>query len=102
MNMKVFLSILPILIPILSSCGRTEKTSAEREAVVRIDTVKAPADMIELKYPGRVVASTEANLSFKVAGMLKRVSVSEGDQVKAGQVLAEIDPVDYEVQLSAT
>ena len=102
MNMKVFLSILPILIPILSSCGRTEKTSAEREAVVRIDTVKAPADMIELQYPGRVVASTEANLSFKVAGMLKRVSVSEGDQVKAGQVLAEIDPVDYEVQLSAT
>ena len=71
-------------------------------AVVRIDTVRAPEGAVELQYPGHVVAATEANVSFKVAGTLKRVLVSEGDYVKAGQLIAEIDPVDYKVQLSAT
>ncbi|MGN0234196.1 MAG: efflux RND transporter periplasmic adaptor subunit [Bacteroidaceae bacterium] len=102
MNMKTILCYMSVLLPIICSCGRTQEPSADREAVVHIDTVKAPASVLELQYPGHVVASTEANVSFKVAGMLKRVLVSEGDLVKAGQLLAEIDPVDYEVQLNAT
>lgn len=102
MNTKVNMCFLSVLLPILCSCGRTQGPSVDNQAVVRIDTVKAPVGMVELQYPGRVVASTEANVSFKVAGMLKRVLVNEGDLVRAGQLLAEIDPVDYEVQLSAT
>ena len=102
MNYKVFLSILPALLPLFVSCNHKAEQKADEVAVVRIDTVRAPEGAVELQYPGHVVAATEANVSFKVAGTLKRVLVSEGDYVKAGQLIAEIDPVDYKVQLSAT
>lgn len=102
MNLKFYLCILPALLPVLASCNSSSRQTADEEAVVRIDTVTIPLGAVELQYPGRVVASTEANVSFKVAGTLKRVLVDEGDYVKAGQLLAEIDPVDYQVQLSAT
>lgn len=102
MNYKVFLSILPALLPLFVSCNHKTEQKADEEAVVRIDTVRVPEGAVELQYPGHVVAATEANVSFKVAGTLKRVLVSEGDYVKAGQLIAEIDPVDYKVQLSAT
>jgi RND family efflux transporter MFP subunit len=55
-----------------------------------------------LQFPGRVVASSEVNVSFRVAGPLRRVYAQEGKHVSAGQLLAEIDPTDYQVQLSAT
>lgn len=102
MNIKFYLSILPAVLPILASCGSTTKQAPDEEAVVRIDTVEVPQGAVEMQYPGHVVAATEANVSFKVAGTLKRVYVDEGDFVRAGQLLAEIDPVDYKVQLSAT
>ena len=102
MNTKAILCILPALLPLLSSCGHSADKAATEEAVVRVDTVKVPDGAVEMQYPGHVVAATEANVSFKVAGTLKRVLVDEGDYVRAGQLLAEIDPVDYQVQLSAT
>lgn len=69
---------------------------------VRIDTVQVADADATLQYPGRVVSSQDANVAFKVAGTLSRVYVKEGQKVAAGQLLAEIDPVDYKVQLSAT
>lgn len=102
MKVKGFLLILPVLMPVFMSCRHSSQKPADAEAVVRVDTVRSPLSAVELQYPGHVVASTEANASFKVAGTIKRVYVDEGDYVKAGQLLAEIDPVDYKVQLSAT
>ena len=40
---------------------------------------------------GIVVPENEAQLAFTVSGTLKKVNFSEGDQVTAGQVLAELD-----------
>jgi HlyD family secretion protein len=40
---------------------------------------------------GAVTTSEKIDLSFKVAGTLTEVSVSEDDEVKAGQVLARLD-----------
>ena len=84
----------------LASCGKKTKVE-EQEQSVCIDTVVVADDDANLQFPGRVVSSQEANVSFKVAGSLKCVYVKEGDHVTAGQLIAEIDPVDYNVQLSA-
>ena len=52
-------------------------------------------------YPGRTQASEEANVAFRVAGTLLRVTVKEGDRVRRGQVIARMDDRDYRVQLTA-
>ncbi|MDL2255930.1 efflux RND transporter periplasmic adaptor subunit [Parabacteroides sp. OttesenSCG-928-G06] len=53
-------------------------------------------------FPGKVVAASDINLAFRISGPIAKVYVDAGRYVKKGQVLAEIDPRDYVVQLSAT
>lgn len=90
------------LAALLAACGRPTPPPTESVATVRIDTARTVGGERRMQYPGRVVAGNEANLSFKVSGTLKRVYVAEGDRVKAGQLLAELDNSDYQVQLTAT
>jgi RND family efflux transporter MFP subunit len=50
-------------------------------------------------FSGVVNAEFETNLSFKVGGTLNQVSVRLGDRVRQGQLIASIDPADYNVQM---
>lgn len=51
------------------------------------------------------VGTVEARFSYKIgptnAGRLGKVFVDVGDQVRAGQVLAEMDPVDLDARIAA-
>ena len=53
-------------------------------------------------YPGKIKAASDVQLAFRVAGPILRFNAEVGEFVKKGEVLAEIDPRDYEIQLSAT
>ncbi len=88
---------------VLMLAGCAEKKEVKKpESTVRVEEVKAADGDGVLQYPGRVVSSMDANLSFRVPGLLKRVLVGEGDRVRAGQLIAELDDADYRVQLQAT
>jgi RND family efflux transporter MFP subunit len=49
--------------------------------------------------PGKAKATQEVNLSFRVSGPLISRPIDVGDEVTEGQVLAKIDPRDFEVNL---
>ena len=49
-----------------------------------------------LAVSGTVKALNYAIIKARVAGELKEITVREGDSVTAGQVLARIDPVEYQ------
>jgi RND family efflux transporter MFP subunit len=48
-----------------------------------------------------VEAGTSAMLAFRVAGQLRELKVRMGDRVNEGEVLAELDPTDYRLNLEA-
>ncbi len=48
-------------------------------------------------FPGLVDASQRADLSFRVPGRLNKILVKEGDRVKKGQILAELDATDFQI-----
>jgi RND family efflux transporter MFP subunit len=84
----------------LAGCGSDEV--AEREPVVRpVKTMVVGGDQGErLSFPGTVQAAYRAELSFRVAGPLVELPVDEGDQVRRGQLMARIDPRDFEISLA--
>jgi RND family efflux transporter MFP subunit len=60
------------------------------------------ASFSESTLPGRAKAAQEATLAFEVPGRLVERPVDVGDRVEAGQVLAQLDPRDYEARVVAT
>ena len=52
-------------------------------------------------YSGDVHARYESQLGFRVAGKIKARLVDVGAHVEAGQVLAELDPVDLKLQAAS-
>ena len=52
------------------------------------------------QFPGVVDAIQRADLSFRVQGKITEILVREGDMVDKGQLLARLDPTDYQIVLN--
>ena len=50
-------------------------------------------------FSGIARAGAEATLSFRVGGAITRLAVEVGESVAAGALIAELDPVDFELAL---
>jgi len=62
------------------------------EAVaVTVAQVKHEQRSQPIKNSGRISHKNEMRLSFKTGGLIETISVEEGDEVKAGQILATLD-----------
>jgi RND family efflux transporter MFP subunit len=61
---------------------------------VKTLVVGAQANGSSIDYAGEVRARTESRLSFRVAGKMVSRPVELGDSVRAGQILASLDPQD--------
>ena len=70
--------------------------------MVKTETVKNYENELQVTYPGRVKAAADVDLAFRVAGPIIRIPVQVGSFVRKGEVIAEIDPRDYELQYKAT
>jgi RND family efflux transporter MFP subunit len=67
--------------------------------LVRAVRVAGPDDTMLRSFPGLASATNEVNLSFRVGGPLIARPVEVGDEVEAGDLVARIDPRDFEVRL---
>ena len=90
-------AVTPWLVPflLLVACGQ----EAEVEKPIRLVKAIRVADtsgLTERAFPGRAKAGQEVNLSFRVSGPLITFPVNIGDAVQPGQVVARIDPTDFE------
>jgi RND family efflux transporter MFP subunit len=62
---------------------------------VRYQKTVATTDRRVRTFAGTAKAGEEVRLSFKVSGTIARLYVKVGARVKPGQVIAELDPIDY-------
>ena len=83
------------------SCGQ-KKAAEDDRPIVDVAEVKDINSGELTTFTGKTKAAEEANLSFRVSGQILRILVNEGDRVSKGQVVAEMDSRDYQVQLAAT
>ena len=59
------------------------------------------SDLAERSFPGRARAAQQSNLSFRVSGPLVELPINVGDEVTRGDLLARIDPTDFESRVAA-
>jgi len=84
----------------LAGCGRQE-VAQEPVRSVKLLTVGTGSLDSAMDYAGEVRARIESRLGFRVPGKLIARTVEVGDRVRAGQLLAEIDPQDYKLAVQA-
>ncbi|ADB38575.1 efflux RND transporter periplasmic adaptor subunit [Spirosoma linguale] len=95
------LSILTLSACQSSSDKKQNQTAAVTETPVAIPVVVSRVqDTTEggqLILSGSTESETTVNLGFMVAGKLNRVTIQEGQTVHAGQLIASIEPTDYQL-----
>ena len=87
-------SILVFAAFALTACGKGQ-APVEPVRAVKVLTVGESSATSDLEFSGEVRARIESNLGFRVAGKVLSRPAEIGQRVKAGQLLAQIDPQDY-------
>lgn len=84
----------------LAACS---KPAPPPEAIraVRVLTVGESGIALQHEYSGEVRSRVESRLGFRVAGKITKRQAEVGQRVKAGQLLAQIDPQDYKLAADA-
>jgi len=86
----------------LAGCSQ-EKAAVVQEVVrpVKVVEIGQAQTTRQLDYSGSVRARTEMNLGFRIAGKVTERLVDIGQHVNAGDVLARVDPSDYELSVKS-
>ena len=82
----------------LSACKEEGVQKAAALAPVEVDVIALQSEPIELsvELPGRTAAFRIAEVRPQVSGIIQKRLFIEGTEVKAGQLLYQIDPATYQ------
>ena len=98
---SLFFSLL-IAVVLLSACRQENpKTIAPGPMEVDISTIKQQLVNLAVELPGRTAAYRIAEVRPQVGGIIKKRLFTEGSEVKAGQLLYQIDPDTYQARFDS-
>lgn len=81
----------------LSACQEATKPGENDKSIrVKVLPVQTANADFDIKYSGTIEESGNVTLNFGVVGIVSRVLVNEGDPVKKGQLLAEMNSDTYQ------
>ncbi len=84
---------------LLSACEEPPETYIATSRPVKTIVIGGQSASDIRTFPAEVDAIQKADISFRVSGKIQNILVKEGDDVKKGQVLAELDPTDFKITL---
>jgi multidrug efflux system membrane fusion protein len=97
----MFIAILAVIA--LESCNgnaREKKSVINSEAIpVKLLAINQDTGSNVINASGSLSTENEARLSFKIAGIVDRIFVKEGDHVKKGQLLATLKSAEISAQV---
>jgi RND family efflux transporter MFP subunit len=84
---------------LLTACSGPQQATVPAPTPVRTAAVVAGPSSAPLQFTGFVAVRDELRLSFKIGGVVQRVNVRDGDHVRKGQILAQLDPTEIGAQV---
>jgi len=86
------------LFALLTGCGKEQPPVAlDRSRPVKTMLVDAPESGGVRSFPARIDANRKVDLAFRVPGTVQELAVREADRVKEGDVIARLDPKDFQI-----
>ena len=98
--MKITVLSVAAAAVLLVACSRAAPPE-EPVRAVKVIMVKNSGIAARHEYAGEVRARVESRLGFRVGGKIIKRQAELGQRVKAGEVLAQLDPQDYRLALDA-
>jgi len=83
----------------ISGCEEPPQTFVASSRPVKTMVIGGQQSGDTRTFPAVVDAIQKADISFRVNGKVHKILVKEGDKVKKGQLLAELDPTDFRITL---
>jgi len=89
------LTVICTSVSLLAGCGREAKVAADQPVPVQLREPHRLHEPASVAASGSVEANVTAQTAFQIGGRVARVLAEEGQYVKQGQPLAELDCSDY-------
>lgn len=90
------ITIAVVAVAIVAAVGASSLKGRNTATEVRIEAVSNQDLVASVTASGQVSAQKKVDLSAEITGKITRLSVKEGDFVRQGQFLLQIDPEQYE------
>ncbi|MGF1868805.1 efflux RND transporter periplasmic adaptor subunit [Photobacterium indicum] len=90
--------VAPITAAILSGCTDAPAMTADKSPrPIQVIQLKALDSTSVKRFSGVLESADSANLAFRVPGTITEILFNAGDTILQGQVIARLDPNDYQV-----
>jgi len=99
MNWSIWKPLVVLVLPavfLVTGCKRQQEAPPPPVPEVKVVTIEPQTVVLHSELPGRTSGFLVAEIRPQVNGLLQKRHFTEGTQVKAGQILYEIDPAPYE------
>jgi len=90
--------ILAIPLLFLAGCGSREEKPADPVVDVKVARAETADVKLTVRAPASVFAREQANISARITAPIRKLLVRKGDNVAAGQALAQLDNRDLAAQ----
>lgn len=94
------LAVLMALGLMISGCGSEQEAPPPATRPVKTLLLEKAAQAYHRSFPGKVQPIQQVDLAFRISGPLIEFPVMQGEQMKKGQLIARIDPRDFETALA--
>lgn len=91
---------LLLCVTLQGSCGRRVENDLDRVRSVKVVTAR-DVGYVDRDFAGMSTADDATMLAFKLSGQVASVDVGKGDFVRRGELLAQLDPRDVELQVAS-
>jgi membrane fusion protein, multidrug efflux system len=99
--LKSHIALLAILV--LSACTNEQAAAPQTRAApqVSVVTVQTRDIPFTLEFVAQTESSRQVDIVARVSGFLEKIAYGEGEMVKEGQLLFQLDPKPFQAQLEA-
>ena len=94
-------AIISITIKTMSNTKTITKTSAEQQTTPLVEIQKLESELFEdtVFLTGTIKGAKEIELKFSIPGRVEKFYFKEGDNIKKGQIIAQLDQKKFKLLL---